>query len=89
MFVFDVEKNGGLGYGSLQFERILQVSHKYNAVSIHGTISEEVPLTMAFLKKERICCQREVPYCIKKISMNTCFNTIEMIRNKFLQLNGK
>jgi hypothetical protein len=52
MFVFDVEKNGGLGYGSLPFERILQVSHEYNALSNHGTISEEVPLTMAFLKKK-------------------------------------
>jgi hypothetical protein len=69
MFVFDVEKNGGLGYGFLPFERILQVAHEYNALSIDGTVSEEVPQTMAFLKKERTCCQREVPIRYKK-----CFN---------------
>ncbi len=66
MFVFDVEKNGSLGYGSLPFERTLQVSHEYNALSIDGTVSEEVPQTMAFLEKERTCCQREAPIQYKK-----------------------
>ncbi len=61
MFVIDVEKNGGLGYGSLLFERILQISREYNALPIHGTVSEEVPETMAFLKNRGFVVKGKFP----------------------------
>jgi L-amino acid N-acyltransferase YncA len=66
MFVFNVEKNGGLGYGSRLFKRILQVSREYNATSIHCTVSEEVPETMAFLKKKGFVVKGKFPIQYKK-----------------------
>jgi hypothetical protein len=94
MFVFYVEKNGGFGYGSLLFKRILQVSRQYNALSIHGAVSE-VPETMAFFKNRGFVVKEKFPIKYKKgfnDSMvtiffygiyNFCYSSLIISLNKF------
>ncbi len=95
MFVFDVEKNGGFGYGSSLFKRILEVSRQYNALSIHGAVSEEVPQTMAFLKNRGFVVKEKFPIKYKKgfndsmVSIffygiyNFCYSSLTISFNKF------
>lgn len=65
LYLFDAETNSGKGYATILFNRILQISKQYKALSIHTTVSEEVPESLAFFIKKGFQIKGELPIQFK------------------------
>ncbi|KAJ6644333.1 hypothetical protein Bhyg_09300 [Pseudolycoriella hygida] len=65
LYLFNADKNSGKGFGSLLFNRMMEISDKYQAKSIHVTVSEEVPDSLEFFRKKGFVSKAELPIRFK------------------------
>jgi len=53
LFVINSKNNSGRGHGSKLVDKIIEVAKLLNAESIHLTVSEQVPQSLAFFQKKK------------------------------------
>lgn len=66
LYLFDADKNSGKGYGTLLFEKLMEVYEKSGADSIHVTVSEKVEDSEKFFLRKGFVKKAELPIPFKQ-----------------------
>lgn len=77
LYLFDADENSGKGYGTLLFEKLMEVYEKSGADSIHVTVSEKVEDSEKFFLKKGFVKKTElqIPFKpnVKQYLMQYCW----------------
>lgn len=65
LYLFDADNNSGKGFGTLLFNRMMEISEEYQTKSIHVTVSEEVPESLEFFRTKGFASKVELPIKFK------------------------